>query len=171
VPNIFLTGFMGAGKSTVGKTLSDKLGWTFIDTDRLIEQRTGKSISENFVESEDVFRQLESEIVSEVITGDRQVVALGGGSLIRSSSRLKVLGAGHLIYLKTSSETLTNRLKMDEEVRPLLEKEKDKKSFIEKLLKERESVYQAAHFTIVTDGRTPDSLSHDILVTTGMIRK
>jgi shikimate kinase len=162
---------MGAGKSTVGMILSKKLEWTFIDTDRLIEQRTGKTISENFEDNEEAFRLVESDIVSDLVENNKQVVALGGGSLVKSSSRLLVLGAGHLVYLKATSHTLYERLKKSRNVRPLLEKEKDKEGFIEKLLKDRESVYQAAHFTISTDGRSPENIAHDVMVAIGVIRK
>ena len=167
--NIFLTGFMGAGKSTVGKILAQKLDWTFVDTDRALEKKTGVMISELFEAGEDSFRKLEGEMVCEVLKTEKQVVALGGGSLIKSSTRLQVLGAGQLVYLKAQSKTLAERLKTARDVRPLLAKQSDKEAFIEALLKERDNVYQAAHHTVVTDRKTPEIIAAEIMNLIGQL--
>jgi shikimate kinase len=162
---------MGSGKSTVGRLLAKKLSWTFIDTDKLIEEKTGQSISDNFALGEDKFRAIESEVISEVVGKTHHVVALGGGSIVNGANRLKILGAGQLIYLKASPQTLFKRLQRARDVRPLLEKNGDKEAFIIELLKERESAYLAAHITVVTDDKAPETIAMDVLKSVGRVQK
>jgi shikimate kinase len=164
--NIFLTGFMGAGKSKVGSLLAKKLGWSFVDTDELVEGRAGKSIEALFHEGEEKFRKLEAEIVSEVTKKDSQVVALGGGALLKQQSRLDILTAGCLIYLAAKPETLLSRLEKSGEVRPLLEKYGEDKRLdaIRDLLKERQNVYESAHGIFHTDTKTLETVVQEVLL-------
>ncbi len=155
---------MGAGKSRVGRTLAQKLGLTFIDTDALIEKEAGRSIPEIFKEGEEAFRKLEEKVVSSVATGTNQVIALGGGALLKATSLSKVLQNGMLIYLRATPETLSKRLERSHR-RPVLESQKGASSLqvIEKILSEREVIYRSAHHTIVTDGKNIESIAAEIL--------
>ena len=118
--NIFLIGMMGAGKSTVGKLLAQKLGYNFIDTDPLIEQCAGKSIPEIFTDDgEDTFRDLEQQVLSQVSAHTRLVVATGGGIVMRSLN-WSHLHDGIVVWIDVPVDVLHDRLKTASEKRPLL---------------------------------------------------
>ena len=126
--NIFLTGFSGTGKSTVGRHLSKMLGWTFVDTDMRIEQQKGTSISNIFEEiGEKDFRKIESEIMGQVCNAQYQVVATGGGLVLSEYNRRLMSENGILVCLEAGVETLFSRLggtkpnTKNKEIRPLLE--------------------------------------------------
>ena len=119
--NIFLIGMMGAGKSTVGKLLAQKLGYNFIDTDPLIEQCAGKSIPAIFADDgEDKFRDLEQQVISQVSAHTRLVVATGGGIVMRSLN-WSHLHDGIVVWIDVPVDVLHNRLKNASEQRPLLQ--------------------------------------------------
>ena len=119
--NIFLIGMMGAGKSTVGKHLAQKLGYNFLDTDPLIEQCAGKPTPEIFAnDGEDTFRDLEQQVLSQVSAHTRLVVATGGGIVMRSLN-WSHLHDGIVIWIDVPIETLHKRLKTASEQRPLLQ--------------------------------------------------
>jgi len=118
--NIFLIGMMGAGKSTVGKLLAQKLNYNFLDTDPLIEQCAGKSIPEIFAnDGEETFRDLEQQVLSQVSAYTRLVVATGGGIVMRSLN-WSHLHDGIVIWIDVPVETLYDRLKTESGQRPLL---------------------------------------------------
>ena len=109
--NVTLMGFMGSGKSTVGRILASRLGWAFIDTDRLIEAKTGESIPEIFAaHGEARFRELETAVIQEVARGTRQVIATGGGAILDPANRLALRMAGVVVHLKASPELLWRRV-------------------------------------------------------------
>ncbi len=119
--NIFLIGMMGAGKSTIGKLLAQKLGYNFIDTDTLIETCAGKSIPEIFAnDGEETFRDLEQQVLSQVSAYTRLVVATGGGIVMRSLN-WSHLHDGIVVWIDVPVEVLHDRLKTASEQRPLLE--------------------------------------------------
>ncbi|MFQ6112509.1 MAG: shikimate kinase [bacterium] len=144
--NIYLVGFMGAGKSTVGKILAKKLRARFFDTDALIEMKLNKSISNIFAEKgEPCFREIEAEIVKEVASSNNAVIALGGGAVIRQENWERIKKSGITIYLKWDIKSLIPRIQGDTS-RPLAqEKTGSPVNYeIEKLLLEREPFYEKA---------------------------
>src|SRR5580658_5458706 len=114
-----LVGFMGAGKTTVGRIVAERLGQPFVDSDVLIEQRLGRSIRDIFaVEGETYFRELEHATVAELVRGGDTVIALGGGAVEDPRTRA-VLRNARVIYLRVGYEEAMSRVKGDE-YRPLL---------------------------------------------------
>ena len=141
--NIILIGFMGCGKSSVGIRLSYQLRRTMIDTDKWIEQRQKKTISQIFQESgEEAFRQMETECLKELIrTADRQIISVGGGLPMREENHELLKELGRVFYLKVTPETVYERVKNDT-TRPLLQVE-DSMERIRTLMEKRASVYEA----------------------------
>ena len=118
--NIYLIGFMGAGKSTVGRDLAARLGRPFCDTDKLIEKRAGLTIPEIFdALGEDGFRRLEAEVIREVAEEEGLVVALGGGAPLQDGNWYRLKESGVTVYLREAPEALHARLSKSEG-RPLL---------------------------------------------------
>ncbi|MBQ4218197.1 MAG: shikimate dehydrogenase, partial [Butyrivibrio sp.] len=123
--NIILEGFMGSGKSTVSELISDKLELELIDTDEAIEEAEGRKISEIFEQDgEEAFRDMETELMEMVISEHMRetVISLGGGLPVREKNRELLKRAGKVVYLRTSPETVYDRLKGDD-TRPLLKSE------------------------------------------------
>jgi shikimate kinase len=167
---IYLTGFMGAGKSTVGPILANTLGWDFLDLDRVIEQHAGKKIREIFEESgEQHFRELETRLLKDISDGDNLIISLGGGT-IASGDNLSILKKnGEVIYLKTSLEAVYKRLmyKQDRPIFRLNELQETPKEEILNKIKSiydaREPFYEKADFIVDTEnvsiGRTVDFIA------------
>lgn len=151
--NIVLVGPMGAGKSTVGRYLASRLSYHFVDTDHLIEERTGADIPWIFdVEGEAGFRLRETAALDSLIGANRHVIATGGGIVVRMENHPRLKALGKVIYLTASVEQLLSRTSKDKK-RPLLQVA-DPKSRIEQLLHERNALYQkVADLTLQTDGR------------------
>ncbi len=146
---IFLLGFMGSGKSTVGPLLARALGRPFVDLDKVIEEETGKTIEAIFRdEGETRFREYESLFLKKVGSGE-VVVATGGGVVIREEN-WKVLEKGVTVALVASPEELEKRL-AGSVGRPLLEGDRDWRE----LLKDREPLYRRASLIVETTGLTP----------------
>lgn len=118
---VALAGFMGAGKTTVGARLAELLGRTFHDTDRLVEERTGRSVADFFERGEEAaFRRQEAEVVAQAMGWEDVVVALGGGALLDERSRRLVLERSVLVHLEVPWEDLRPRLAAVSGSRPLL---------------------------------------------------
>ena len=144
--NIYLIGMMGAGKTTVGKLLAEKLEYRFIDTDNIIETVSQKKINQIFAEEgESTFRQLETGVLVQVSAYLRTVIATGGGIVLRQNN-WSYLQEGMVIYLDVPVNLLVNRL-ADDQTRPLLQAE-DLRKKLTKLQQERESLYKQADMTI-----------------------
>jgi shikimate kinase len=112
--NVFLIGYRGCGKTTVAKELARVLGWNWIDADERLESRAGKTIKQIFADQgEPAFRDLESAVLAELVGGDRQVVALGGGVVLREKNRDLLAGRGKIVWLEASSELLFQRISAD----------------------------------------------------------
>lgn len=162
--NIILIGFMGCGKSTIGRLLSEKTGYEFMDTDLEIEQREGRTISSIFEkEGEEYFRNLETQVVEELLTKEKGlIVSVGGGLPVRSKNREILLQLGIVIYLKTKPETIYERVKEDTG-RPLLQTE-DPKKRIKEMMQDREEKYrEASHYNLWTDEKNPEEIMEEIL--------
>ena len=141
-PNIILTGFMGTGKTTLGRLLAEKIGYKFIDTDTQIERETRKTITELFkTQGEAAFRKLESELVEGLAQKEGLVIATGGGLVLDPNNVAVLSKTGKIICLTASPEEILARVAKQQDVRPLLQ-EKDPKAKIIDLLQQRDSVYR-----------------------------
>lgn len=140
--SLILEGFMGCGKSAIGRRLADRLGLAFIDTDAEIERKQRCSISDIFRESgEEAFRQMEtSQLYSLELEGSEAVISLGGGTPMRDANMRVLKRLGKIIYLKASPGILLGRLEEDKDGRPMLAGYELKKR-VESLLEEREGRY------------------------------
>lgn len=143
--NYVLIGFMGAGKTTIGRVLSRRLRLDFKDTDALIESKTGYTISDIFAKyGEDHFRELETEIIAQLAESlSNTVLSAGGGLPINKNNHSYLKKIGKVVYLRVSSETVRRRLQNDT-TRPLLRgSAAEVNERIEHLLKERDPIYKA----------------------------
>lgn len=146
--NIVLIGFMGTGKTAVGKIISDKLEYLFIDTDEEIEKFCGTTIRQIFEDKgEEYFRKIEAEVVSEVSNLNKAVIACGGGVVKNSDNVKKLNSSGVIVCLKADPEIIYKRVCSDKS-RPLAS-EKSKEEIIS-LIKEREHLYRVAEFSVDT---------------------
>ena len=147
--NIVLIGFMGSGKTTVGIRLSYKWKRPFLDTDKLIECREGRTISEIFAaEGEEYFRALETELLKELsLKIHNQILSVGGGTPLREENRNFLKQIGTVVYLRVRPQTVYERLKGDT-TRPLLQVE-DPLSKITELLDKRWRLYEEAADLII----------------------
>ncbi len=163
VRNIFLIGPMGAGKSTIGRALAKELKLEFYDTDEVIEERSGATISWIFdVEGEDGFRRREQKIVDELTQKNNIVLATGGGVVTAPENRNALAGRGTVIYLKTSLAQQYERTKRDTK-RPLLQTA-DLEERLESLREEREPLYEElADISFETDKLTVKAVATKII--------
>lgn len=165
--NLFLVGYRGTGKSTLGKLLADRLGLSFVDADARLEQQAGRSIVEIFAQQgEHTFRELEARVLTELTAGTDQVVATGGGVVLREENRAALRRSGPVIWLQASPETIDARLQSDPSTssrRPALTTE-GPLAEIRKLLAARQSYYeQVADFAVSTDQTTLDAVVDEIV--------
>jgi len=160
--NIFLVGFMGAGKSTVGKILAEKTGYSFYDADQYIEEQAGTTITQIFAEhGEPYFRDLESNATEEMAKKENQVIATGGGVVQRDRNWNAMKNNGITVYLKASIETIWERIK-DDTTRPLLQVENPVETARE-LLNKRASMYEKADIIVLTDNLSLEQAADEIL--------
>jgi len=159
--NIYLIGMMGSGKSTVGKTLSEKMHKPFVDLDSEIEKAAGKSISEIFdIDGEEQFRKMETKQLKQY---SESIVACGGGIVLKDENREFINENGIAILLLATMGELTQRLSNSGN-RPLLADDNTEEA-LTKLWMERQIDYlETANFTIETDGKNPDELTEEILL-------
>lgn len=156
---IVLMGFMGAGKTTIGKSLAKAVSCEFIDTDEQIEREQGRKISEIFAEDgEAVFRDMETDLLKRLAESkDEFVLSIGGGMPVREENRSLLRQIGTVIYLQTSKEEIVRRLSGDT-ARPLLQGENLEKK-VETLMDARENIYlEVAHQQLATDGKSVEEL-------------
>lgn len=150
--NIFLIGLMGAGKTTVGRSLARKLNKRFIDSDHEIEARTGVSIPLIFeIEGEASFRQRESEVIRDLTAQTDIVLATGGGAILKAENREYLKTRGTVIYLRASIHSILQRTSHDKN-RPLLQTA-DPRQRLEQLAREREPYYLEIADIVVETGR------------------
>ncbi len=161
--NIALIGFMGAGKSAVGKVLARELNKEFIEMDSLIEQKAGKPIPEIFQQDGEVaFRELEIEVTKDVSRNRNQVIACGGGIVLNKINIDRLRKSSVIVYLTASPRVIMKRVSNGEE-RPLL-KVANPTLTIQELLRYRKPFYErAADITINTSKMNVDSIAEQII--------
>lgn len=158
--NIVLIGFMGTGKTSVGRALGKRLGREVFDLDALIEAAEGRKIAQIFQQSgEDYFRRLEKQKVLEVSDREGVVITTGGG-VVTDPDNVRVLKKkGVLIRLDASVDTILKRVGSSKN-RPLLKNAPDARRAVEELLQRRRAQYEgAADWTVATDGKTPEQVA------------
>jgi len=156
---------MGTGKSAVGQRVAGSLGFTFVDTDQLIEQQAGKKISQIFAdESEDEFRRLETETFRSVAQAENQVISTGGGIVLAPENRELLATAGYVLWLKASPEAIYERVRHNRD-RPLLQVDNPLQT-IKDLTEERNPLYrECAHNKVNTSDLTLDETAHGVTET------
>jgi shikimate kinase len=162
--NIYLCGFMGSGKSTVGPIVASNFGVPFVDSDAVVVSMAKKSIRMIFeTEGEGGFRKWESAVISQIAKSKNQVVALGGGSLLLPANREKVLKTGILVYLKASLPVLIGRIVNTD--RPKLDgvDAGGLMKHLTTLLNARSPQYELADILIETDGIELDDIAKEII--------
>ena len=162
--NYVLCGMMGAGKTTIAKSLSARTGRSWLDTDDVIAKKHGK-ISDIFAShGEGYFRDLETELSKSFDKQDGLIISTGGGFVLREENVRALKKNGIIIYLRARKETLVSRLKKDGE-RPLLEGETSIEEKVEGLLNARSSVYEkAADLVVDVDDKTPEKIAEEIII-------
>ena len=157
--NIVLTGFMGTGKTAVGRRLARTLGREFLDMDDLIEDQAGTSIVEVFAsQGEEVFRQLEHQVCLAVAQRTGLVIATGGGTVVNPASRHALQASGFLICLTATPEAILNRIGTDSN-RPMLKTDSgSRQERIKVLLEERAPHYNAIPHQVDTTHLTHDEV-------------
>ncbi len=166
--NIYLTGFSGTGKSTVGSALAIIMGKGFVDLDLVIEEKEGKSISDIFtLRSEEYFRSVETKCLRQISTRSEIIVSTGGGVPV-SDQNIEIMGSsGAVVWLKATPETILKRLSVQSQQtgvqndRPMLVSEKPLER-IAKLLESRKDAYKKANLSVNTDGKSPETVAREI---------
>ncbi len=166
-PNLYLVGFMGTGKSAVGRAVAERLGYSFIDSDHAIEAKEGREIREIFdSDGEAAFREMEKSFVEKGHPRESCVVSCGGGLIAQPGLLARIRGFGPVVCLLASPETVYERIKGNKK-RPLLNVD-DPMARIRELLNEREPIYKRAGTEVLTDGRTiSDIASHVVRIYRG----
>jgi len=163
--NIVLVGFMGCGKSTLGRVLNQKLSYPLIDTDQVIEEQTGKSVADIFSEDgEESFRTMETKLLKDMLSSEcnHHIISTGGGMVLRPENRELLQRLGFVVWLFCSAEETFERTSRNNN-RPLLQCD-DPMALITRMLGERGPLYEdAAHLKISTSGLEFDEISCGIL--------
>jgi shikimate kinase len=166
--NIALTGFMGTGKSEVGKALAKKLGYSFLDLDSEIEKKSGMKINDIFSrQGEEAFRDMESEAIRLVSDGDGLVISTGGGAVLRQENIDNLRKKGVVVCLSASPATIKHRLRGNAN-RPLLKVE-DPLARIKELLAIRQPYYDKADLIVDTENKSPFQIADEIIGEIGNI--
>ena len=162
--NVALIGFMGAGKTEVGKVLAKKLNKEFVELDSLIERKAGKSITEIFQQDGEIaFRELEIEVTKEISKGKNLIIACGGGIVLNKINIDRLRNESRIVYLTASPRIILKRIVNDGEERPLL-KTPDKAMEIQELLRFRKPFYErAADIKVDTSKLDIDSVAEQII--------
>ncbi len=167
---VFLTGFMGSGKSTIGPIVANTLGWDFYDLDRVIEKKLGKKIADIFFEKgETAFRTIERDTLEEIASGENLIISLGGGTIADQKNINFMKKKGKIIFLEASAESFYHRLKFKTD-RPILKGKNEEllspdelKKRITEVLNNRKKFYDQADVSLKTDnisiGRTVEAIS------------
>ncbi len=167
--NIVLTGFMGTGKTAVGRELSHMLGWKIIDVDDEIVKAEKMAIKEIFGRfGEPAFRDIETGMIKRVSGSRNVIISTGGGAVLRQENMEILRANGVIVCLWASPETILRRTRRDNE-RPLLQVE-DPFGRIRELLEQRKTFYEKADIMVDTEDKTPLQIAEEILERTGWKR-
>jgi shikimate kinase len=179
--NIILVGFMGSGKSRVGRELARRTGWPLVDTDQEVQRQAGKPIHRIFQDDgEAAFRALERQVVAQACQGSGQIIAAGGGGFVDPDNRRLMLERGLVFCLSARPETLHRRMaggpgqgdsarESRAVTRPLLAgPPAEGLARIKALLEQRAQAYAQAHHTIQTDDLAPEQTAQRVLELCGM---
>jgi len=167
VRGIALTGFMGSGKSTVGRLLATRLGWRFADADDAIEQQSGMAIADIFARfGEPEFRLREQRVIAQLAALEHTVIALGGGAIESEATRRLLLETPHrmLINLEVSLQTALARCSGTEATRPVLAD----RAALESRYQRRLPLYRQAHFNLPVDSLSPEDVVEQIVHAAGL---
>ena len=157
--HIYLVGFMGSGKSTIGQALSKELGRVCLDLDEMIEERAGMTIPEIFdFQGEPGFREIEIRLLLEILNLPPAVVAVGGGAFIQDYNRSLILEKGFAVWLNIPVDLAWERSRRADN-RPLA---RNRESF-ESLFFEREALYRMSHLIVDIEGKSPETICDEIL--------
>ena len=160
--NIILIGFMGAGKTSVGRKLANRLGYFFLDTDQQIEKQQSCTIEEIFrYAGESTFRDLETKLLENLQNVHNTILSTGGGMFLRSENQEILKGIGKTVYLQVDRETLKHRLQCDQH-RPLLQQPNWQEN-VNQMLQQREPVYLTADLTIKVQDGPPNAMVSRII--------
>jgi shikimate kinase len=163
---IALAGFMGVGKSTVGRLLATALSRSFVDTDEVAERRIGRSIVECFrAGDEAIFREAEAQAVRETLTGRPSVIALGGGATMREDTRALLLEKALLVHLHVPWDEVEKWISEYASTRPLLQGKSVEE--IHELYLSRLAVYRQAHLQVTVPRTGPEDAVQSILEAAG----
>ena len=169
-PSVYLTGFMGSGKSTVGPLVADLLGYKFVDLDWLVEAREGRTVADLFAEGEPAFRAAEARALAESTRRGGLVVATGGGTLLDAANLRRARAAGAVVWLRASPAVTLDRL-ADTSGRPLLTdatgaplRGEALAARVRELLAVRAPVYARAGLAVDADG-APAAVARDVAET------
>lgn len=150
--NVYLVGLMGAGKTTLARTLAKRLAYVFVDSDHEIEARTGVRLPTIFeIEGEEGFRRREAQVIADLARMRGQVVATGGGAVLRPENRENLKASGFVIYLDVPLKTLCERTRHDKN-RPLLQVSDPRRKLAE-LHTQRDPLYRSIADLVVSGGR------------------
>ncbi|QDT38105.1 shikimate kinase [Stratiformator vulcanicus] len=163
---ITLIGYRGSGKSSIAPLLATRLGWTSVDADAEIERRAERSISQIFeLEGESTFRELERQVMRDLLKSSAIIVAAGGGAAINDETRAEMKAAGEVVYLSATVDVLAGRIAGDEsspDRRPNLTGTGGRVEIV-RMLSLREPIYrQAASLTVDVDELSPDQIADRI---------
>ena len=170
IHNLALVGFMGTGKSAVGRIIADALQFEFVDTDALIEVQSGRTISEIFAQAgEPVFRKLEEQVVEQLPSRERLVIATGGGLVMNPANLTSLKTHALVVCLWASAETIWERVRSQTH-RPLLQTA-DPLGKIKQLLAERGPTYRQADVLVHTGLRSPREVALQVIHQFNLARK
>ena len=167
--NIFLIGYRATGKSTVARKIAATLGLKCVDSDALIAQAAGMTIAEIFAaETEEGFRDRESGVVAQIALGDNQVVALGGGAVLRRENQAAIRNQGTIVWLQASVDSVCERLTKDSQTqsqRPPLTTH-DLHAEVSELMERRRQIYvDIADFAVDTESLDAEEVAAEIIAT------
>ncbi len=159
--NIVLLGMMGAGKSTIGRLLSNKINLDFYDIDKIIEKEENSKIKDIFKnKGEDYFRKVEEELCLKILKLNKKIIALGGGSFLNSKIREEIQNNHFSIWLTWNTSTIIGRVKKSKN-RPLLKNMSEKD--INNLFVKRKKIYEKAHFKINCENLSKNEIINKII--------
>ena len=150
--NIVLVGFMGAGKTTIGKLLAKSMGFSFIDTDEEIEKEAGMSIAQIFKnKGEEYFRELESDFITNLRLSNC-IIATGGGMPCHNDNMTKLKVLGTVLFINTTYDSIIERLKLNQDSRPLLKSSlSNEKDELLSLFSKRQQIYKSSDKEVLGD--------------------